>query len=522
MRGGLRVRSGPAVPGSTMSARADDRQDFFSIDSDERRLQQALQAAQVVIDEVILSLEAPGLPSDEVMQAELAAIERKNELLRRRLNEAMVACEPAESLPTDLSAAQAEIIALRRGVRQLSDALLEGASLQRFAEKQFSNSPSRRAVGAGVPLPLSSKGGNGTRPGGDRAPSEAELALELEVQELTHRALSLELEELLRANMTRVTSIAEPEPEPEPQPMSQAATVPTAGAEISLAAEVARQGKCLDALVEEFADMRTQQQQGSSDTAEQDFTDWVSQYKKDVASAADRNAVQQQLKQARMKFNELDKHGDGVLGLDELEQLAEWVFEGFHPGGEKLSASQQHAEAAKLLQQLDLNGDGVLSFEEFAGWFTRTCASIHRCRQQPERVKFADDTKGAPSKKLVRQQTGLGESTPAFDGADPAPTGSDMRVAPLPPMLRMAKAAQKVRTSVSVINTLKHTAKGMGAMAHVKAVNDTDDHIQHVLPAVAVAAVEEVVEDLECRMENLKEDMKQVRAMLQAALEAAS
>jgi hypothetical protein len=97
--------------------------------------------------------------------------------------------------------------------------------------------------------------------------------------------------------------------------------------------------------------------------------------------------------------------------LDELEQLAEWVFEGFHPGGEKLSASQQHAEAAKLLQQLDLNGDGVLSFEEFAGWFTRTCASIHRCRQQPERVKFADDTKGAPSKKLVRQQTGLGEST---------------------------------------------------------------------------------------------------------------
>jgi hypothetical protein len=86
----------------------------------------------------------------------------------------------------------------------------------------------------------------------------------------------------------------------------------------------------------------------------------------------------------------------------------------------------------------------------------------------------------------------------------------------------MAKAAQKVRTSVSVINTLKHTAKGMGAMAHVKALNDTDDHIQHVLPAVAVAAVEEVVEDLECRMENLKEDMKQVRAMLQAALEAAS
>ena len=395
---------------------------FFEMDSDERRMQQALRAAGVVVDDIISGLANASLPrdeamlaSDEVVQSELEAIERKNELLRRRLNEAMLACEPAESLPTDLSAAQLEIIALRRGLRQLSDALLGGVSLTRFAEKFSSSAPRRAAAGAGAPLPTSSRGGGGIRSEKDHAPTEAELALELEVQELTHRALSLELEELLRANLARVTSIAGSEPEPEPQSKSQAAPMPTAGAVSSLAAEVALQGKRLDDLAANFADMRNQlpqqhRQQGSSDDA---------------------------------------------------------------------------------------------------------------AERMPKVVGFADDTKEMPSKKLVRQQTGIGESAPGSDDGDTASAESNVLVAPLPPIFRLAKVARNVRASVGVINSLKDTAKGMGVAASATILDGADSTI-HVLPAVAGGSVEDVVGNLECRIVVLQEDMTQVRATLQAALETMS
>eukprot|EP01046_Picozoa_sp_COSAG06_P043923 COSAG06_NODE_5832_length_3253_cov_4.584337_3_plen_396_part_00 len=142
-------------------------------------------------------------------------------------------------------------------------------------------------------------------------------------------------------------------------------------------------------------------------------------------------------------------------------------------------------------------------------------------------VGFADDTKDdmAP-KKLVRQQTGLGESAAAIDDAEEEDYASDfddgdededenateVAAAPLPPLFRAA--AQQVTTSVDVLNKLQETAKVRGA-ASVADRNATD---AHVVPAVAVAAVEEVVEALECRMDDLKEDMKQVRATLEAAI----
>jgi hypothetical protein len=423
---------------------------FFEMDSDERRMQQALRAAGVVVDDIISGLANASLPrdeamlaSDEVVQSELEAIERKNELLRRRLNEAMLACEPAESLPTDLSAAQLEIIALRRGLRQLSDALLEGVSHKRFAEKLSSSAPRRAAAGAGAPLPTSSRGGGGIRSEKDHAPTEAELALELEVQELTHRALSLELEELLRANLARVTSIAGSEPEPEPQSKSQAAPMPTAGAVSSLAAEVALQGKRLDDLAANFADMRNQlpqqhRQQGSSD--------------------------------------------------DAAERMPKVV--GFADDTKEMPSK-------KLVRQQTGIGESV-----------RT-------------VGFADDTKEMPSKKLVRQQTGIGESAPGSDDGDTASAESNVLVAPLPPIFRLAKVARNVRASVGVINSLKDTAKGMGVAASATILDGADSTI-HVLPAVAGGSVEDVVGNLECRIVVLQEDMTQVRATLQAALETMS
>eukprot|EP01051_Picozoa_sp_SAG22_P012857 SAG22_NODE_1376_length_4554_cov_11.791919_4_plen_196_part_00 len=55
----------------------------------------------------------------------------------------------------------------------------------------------------------------------------------------------------------------------------------------------------------------------------------------------------------------------GVLDGDELLNLVDWVFESFHPGGEKMSEGQKDLEVASLLKQLDGNGDGapVLSYQ---------------------------------------------------------------------------------------------------------------------------------------------------------------
>ena len=90
--------------------------------------------------------------------------------------------------------------------------------------------------------------------------------------------------------------------------------------------------------------------------------------------------IDKELKRARKKFKQMDADGSGFLDGNELEELARWVFRSFHPGGEPLSEQQLTKEAAKLRQRLDANEDGLLDFDEFAGWFSKTCAAIYRFR----------------------------------------------------------------------------------------------------------------------------------------------
>ena len=80
-------------------------------------------------------------------------------------------------------------------------------------------------------------------------------------------------------------------------------------------------------------------------------------------------AVEKQLERARKKFTQMDVDGNGVLNGSELDVLAKWVFDSFHPGGEPIDEETKKKEAAKLLSRIDKNTDGVLEFEEFAGWF---------------------------------------------------------------------------------------------------------------------------------------------------------
>ena len=61
-------------------------------------------------------------------------------------------------------------------------------------------------------------------------------------------------------------------------------------------------------------------------------------------SEAERKVIDKQLKRAKKKFKQMDEDGNGVLSGAELRQLALWVFDSFHPGGEPLSEERRQAE----------------------------------------------------------------------------------------------------------------------------------------------------------------------------------
>ena len=86
------------------------------------------------------------------------------------------------------------------------------------------------------------------------------------------------------------------------------------------------------------------------------------------------------VERAKKKFNKLDKDDSGTLEGGEVEELAAWVWNKFHPGGNEIEADVRDAMATKLLDRLDENDDKTISFLEFEAWFKRTCVSIQRFR----------------------------------------------------------------------------------------------------------------------------------------------
>eukprot|EP00656_Telonema_subtile_P053524 TRINITY_DN7782_c0_g1_i4.p1 TRINITY_DN7782_c0_g1~~TRINITY_DN7782_c0_g1_i4.p1 ORF type:complete len:290 (-),score=50.15 TRINITY_DN7782_c0_g1_i4:72-941(-) len=88
------------------------------------------------------------------------------------------------------------------------------------------------------------------------------------------------------------------------------------------------------------------------------------------------------LNRARKKFDSLDEDKNGYLEGKELYRLSEWLWEGFHPGGEELDEQAKHTQAKRLLDRLDRNKDGKMDFKEFSVWFKRTCVAIERHRRQ--------------------------------------------------------------------------------------------------------------------------------------------
>ena len=111
------------------------------------------------------------------------------------------------------------------------------------------------------------------------------------------------------------------------------------------------------------------------------------------ARAADVNKF---LMRARAMFDKLDTNGNKLLEKDEIQELVQWVWNSFHPGGEALTDEQKTEESSRLLVRLNANGDAYLSFEDFSHWFRGTCESIDRYRHVREQ---AEKKRRALSKK---------------------------------------------------------------------------------------------------------------------------
>jgi len=91
------------------------------------------------------------------------------------------------------------------------------------------------------------------------------------------------------------------------------------------------------------------------------------------------------VERAKKKFNKLDKDDSGTLEGEEVEELAAWVWNKFHPGGKEIESDVRDVMATKLLERLDENDDKSISFVEFEAWFKRTCVSIQRFRSHKAR-----------------------------------------------------------------------------------------------------------------------------------------
>ena len=71
----------------------------------------------------------------------------------------------------------------------------------------------------------------------------------------------------------------------------------------------------------------------------------------------------------------------GLLGCDQILELAEWIWTTFTPGGYELYEETRHYMADRILERIDEDEQRMMSFDEFAAYFVRTSEAIMRYRK---------------------------------------------------------------------------------------------------------------------------------------------
>lgn len=98
--------------------------------------------------------------------------------------------------------------------------------------------------------------------------------------------------------------------------------------------------------------------------------------------ARDLMTIDKQLNRAEKKFSSLDGGNTGLLGADEILQVAEWLWVTFKPLGAELYDETRHHMAQSLLERVESDSSRSISFDEFAAFFVRTSEAIIRYRKK--------------------------------------------------------------------------------------------------------------------------------------------
>ena len=108
-------------------------------------------------------------------------------------------------------------------------------------------------------------------------------------------------------------------------------------------------------------------------------------------------AEEKALAEAKAKFKEMDKDGNGTLEGAEITRLADWILTSFHPNGKPVPAAQREKCSNALNKHIGHQAAGGFTFEHFAEWFAGISKGIHRVEMRAAHKKFKemdDDNSG--------------------------------------------------------------------------------------------------------------------------------
>jgi len=131
----------------------------------------------------------------------------------------------------------------------------------------------------------------------------------------------------------------------------------------------------------------------------------------------------QSLKEAKKKFDELDRNSNGTLEGTELLALSDWCWNQFPVSGKEVSKQNRKQAAADLLERTDHNRDGKVDFDEFAEWFVRF---ISKFKKQKHQISSSPAQRYEEARK-DSSEDGYDENVPARNrspGALTPPLGS--------------------------------------------------------------------------------------------------
>jgi len=82
------------------------------------------------------------------------------------------------------------------------------------------------------------------------------------------------------------------------------------------------------------------------------------------------------LRQAKIKYDELDRDNSGLLERDEAEAIADWALRTFQPSGHKIAEFEKQEFRNSLTKIADTNNDGKIDFDECTEWLINSMVDI--------------------------------------------------------------------------------------------------------------------------------------------------